>query len=80
MAGITRLEKSLKTGAFSSLIQTPSQTIGLIPTPPKGGITLPIGVKRIGVKNGSVEQVINIQGKRFNFAWGYPVKMILLIN
>ncbi len=53
----------------------PNQMMGVISTPPIGGISL-----RVTASNGSVGQYSKIQGKRPNSTWGYQVKTIRKTN
>jgi hypothetical protein len=49
--------------------------MGVISTPPKGGINL-----RAGMRNGSVGRAISFQGRRVSSTWGYQVKIMRKMN
>jgi len=53
----------------------PTQTMGLMSTPPKGGINF-----RVGIKKGSVGHATRLKGKQLRFTWGYQVRTIRKIN
>jgi hypothetical protein len=56
-------------------VKIPTQIIGEISTPPRGGISF-----RMGINKGSVGKPIKLPGKRLRSTWGYQVKTILRIN
>jgi hypothetical protein len=56
-------------------LNSPTQMIGVISTPPMGGTIL-----RRGTKKGSVGTLITLKGKRLRSSWGYQVKTIRKIK
>lgn len=52
-------------------LKMPTQMIGVISTPPNGGMSL-----RDGAKKGSVGAETRLKGKRDSSTWGYQVKTI----
>jgi len=56
-------------------LKIPIHTIGVISTPPKGGISL-----RTGIKNGSVGQATRLYGSLFRLISGYHDRTIRKIN
>ena len=49
----------------------PTQIMGVMSTPPRGGMSL-----RVGARKGSVGMAIRIQGNLVSSIWGYQVRII----
>jgi len=56
-------------------VQIPTQSTGVMSTPPRGGINF-----RVGARKGSVGRATRLQGSFANSSWGYQVKIMRKIK